>query len=505
MKKLITLALLMLSGVAAHAQLPAGSAAPDFTAPDITGRIWNLHQILESGRPVVMDISATWCGPCWSYHNSGALETFYEQHGPEGDARAMVFFIEGDGSTNTQCLYGPSGCNDVTQGNWVANTPYPIIDNANIANAYDIAYFPTVYLICPDKTVTEVGPDNANLLWTQASACAVSIPANWAKVNTFDAGARSLEFCGPQRIAPSFELANFGTADITAATLELRWNGTVIQTKTFDGLVHPLDLAKVTFDSLDVSEPGALSVEISSLNNGNNSEAAYAEIEFTAPAEDYTGQQIELRLRTDVSAKEIFWVVYDEEGNIFDQGGNSALTPQSGGQYANSADVPIGPGTYNNNATLRDTITVPGACFTFLMVDALGDGFKVPGNYNLRTLGAGTNFHSVVGDFGAYDGAAYGQSTSGTEGLAPNVAAVTLAPNPATESIQLTYELARATSVQIEVCNSVGQLVRSEATRQLVSGSQQQQIDLGSLTNGLYFVRIRTADGGTTTQPFVKM
>lgn len=175
MKKLLLLILFFVAGLQmAQAQIPDGSIAPDFTGVDINGESHNLYSLLNAGKHVYIDVSATWCGPCWNYHNSHALRDLWETHGPPGTDEAFVMFIEGDAATNTACLYGPSGCVGGTQGDWVSGTPYPIIDDASIAGLYQIAYFPTIFYICPiDKKVYEAGQLPATSLWNfRTSHCA---------------------------------------------------------------------------------------------------------------------------------------------------------------------------------------------------------------------------------------------------------------------------------------------------------------------------------------------
>ncbi|MDO8367937.1 MAG: T9SS type A sorting domain-containing protein [Saprospiraceae bacterium] len=159
-KQLLLLMFVMMGWTSAYAQIPDGSTAPDFTATDLNGGSHHLYSLLDSGYTVFLDVSATWCGPCWNYHNSGALEQLYDDYGPNGTNEVRVFFAEGDASTNLACLYGPAGCVGGTQGNWVAGTPYPILhaQGPSIGNSYQISYYPTIFAICPwDKKVYEAG------------------------------------------------------------------------------------------------------------------------------------------------------------------------------------------------------------------------------------------------------------------------------------------------------------------------------------------------------------
>ncbi|GEM_PF-410564 len=164
------------------AQLPDGSIAPDWTLTDINGNTHHLYAYLDSGYTVFLDFSATWCGPCWSYHNSGALEGLYNQYGPGGTNEVRVFFIEGDPTTGIDCLYGQPTCPS-SQGNWVDGTPYPIINDASQNGPYNINYFPTIYGICPDYILEEVGQQSTAGLyaWMQnncATASSLTITVN---------------------------------------------------------------------------------------------------------------------------------------------------------------------------------------------------------------------------------------------------------------------------------------------------------------------------------------
>ena len=141
------------------AQLPNGSQAPDWILTDLNGNTHHLQEYLDAGKTVYIDMFATWCGPCWNYHQTHTLKNLYEQYGPDGTDQVMVFGIESDISTPTNCLYDQN-CPS-SQGDWTAGVPYPIIDitatnGPNMPNNYALSYYPTIYGICPNGQITEV-------------------------------------------------------------------------------------------------------------------------------------------------------------------------------------------------------------------------------------------------------------------------------------------------------------------------------------------------------------
>ncbi|MBK6930814.1 MAG: hypothetical protein IPH12_08005 [Saprospirales bacterium] len=137
MKKIVLLLSFLITGLtAAWAQIPDGSTAPNFTVVDINGNAHSLYTLLDQGKTVYMDVFATWCGPCWNYHQTHALGDLWDQYGPPGTGEAYVLGIEGDAATTVPCITNSAGCSGGTLGNWAAGTPYPLADYSPIMSLY---------------------------------------------------------------------------------------------------------------------------------------------------------------------------------------------------------------------------------------------------------------------------------------------------------------------------------------------------------------------------------
>jgi len=185
--RLLTLTAVTLIALNSKAQVPNGSIAKDFTLTDIKGVTHNLYSYLAAGKTVYLDCSATWCGPCWSYHEAGSFKDLYNQHGPNGTMSKdlIVLFIEVDSKTSLSDLKGiTSPGAQTTQGDWLTGEPYPFIDLAGPSggqffNDYMIKTVPTIYRICPNRKVDYLGYEvkTAAQLYAYASACStVDIP-----------------------------------------------------------------------------------------------------------------------------------------------------------------------------------------------------------------------------------------------------------------------------------------------------------------------------------------
>jgi hypothetical protein len=288
MKKLL---LAFFGGIALHAsaQLPPYSMTPNFTGTDINGNSHTLQDYLDAGKTVIMDVSATWCGPCWGFHQEGVLEDVYETYGPDGTDEMMVFFIEGDNTTDGDDLNGPTAA---SQGDWVTGTAYPIIDDADIADDFAITYFPTVYIICPSGIIWECGvtPDGMNY-WTAEGLhdligdCPSAVLENDPTVLQCNTPATTACGVGAEgSITPQAFLMNVGTAGaLTSATINTYKNGVLINTNNWTGNLDVYESAWVNLSPLNVAANDVVTCRVENGDDmGANNNEATVNFAFTA-------------------------------------------------------------------------------------------------------------------------------------------------------------------------------------------------------------------------------
>lgn len=506
MRKYWAFALLLLTAANLRAQLPSGSIAPDFTATDLNGQSWHLYDLLEQGKVVVLEISATWCPPCWAYHNGHAVHNFYNQHGSDGDGKAMVFFVEGDPATNVNCLYGSSGCNNYTPGSWVSGTPFPIINNHTIADSFQVKYFPTIFVICPNRKAYEVGQWSAADLWAQAQTCPVASGNSNAGIFDFSAGTPLRDVCDDLEIQPAFTLINLGSQALSQATIALHWNNTPVQTMEWSGNLGLYGEVPIAFDKHWVNSGGTLETKITSVNYAptDDDPANNTRTESFTLAKGFNDHKVLLKIRTDQYGAETYWELRDEQGNVLDSGGNQAVGPNGGGKFTG---ITSGPGAYGNNLLLRDTLTLPGpGCYSIHFVDAYGDGMCCTygnGYYRLYNLDDPLTPLLSGGAFRAYEDRAFsvGNTTAtSAPGSAPKD--VLLYPNPAGEQITVEFVLPDAVQFSTTVINALGQAVLHTPAEYAGPGEQQRTLHIGSLPEGLYWLDFR-ADNWQISRKFV--
>lgn len=159
----------------AVAQLANGTVAPDFTLTDYYGNPHNLYSYLNDGKTVFVEFFAAHCPSCWAYHQTSRLKNMYNLYGPVGTNEIMVLALEHDPYNDSTAF---TGNHDpwVTQGNWLAGTPYPIFNvegaDRSVFTDYNVTFYPVIYKICPDKIVERVSTSTTEtVLYQKVQAC----------------------------------------------------------------------------------------------------------------------------------------------------------------------------------------------------------------------------------------------------------------------------------------------------------------------------------------------
>lgn len=566
-KKLLALGLGLFASATAFAQLPDGSVAPDFTLKDLNGNTYNLYTLLAAGKTVFIDVSAAWCGPCWSYHNSGALEELYKQHGPTGAPGVntnttndvMVLMVEGE-STNTRAqLYGTSsGTSHATysQGDWVTGTPYPIIDtNAATTTAFDqawqIGYFPTIYMVCRDRLVQEVG----QLPTAQLYAKAQQLCPTYGPSSTLDA--KAVPYSGTEyffcNATPSVKFQNYSQSNsITSATIKVLNGSTVVNTYTWSGNVAPYGVATVNIPGFSASAFAPYKYEISVTGDANAANNLSADSLFkvysasnavAVPAsENFEGiTALPYRYSTQPGT----YLPFNQSGGIFTlPGANGSTTQailvdfynlssgnttefvfgnfnsQSAANLALDFDVAYSPYTasapendklevlvstdcgttwtsaWSKSGTTLQTRTAATAPFIPAGASEWRHETVVLTPYKSSNMIVKFKGTSNYGNYCWLDNLKLTPTLSVSNVIADQ--SVRLFPNPAKDAAVLSFELRRAGKVQVSVVDAIGRVVAVIADREMTQGAQDVTIATGSLAAGTYTVKIQTEEGATT-------
>lgn len=452
------------------AQLEDGSIAPDWTLTDINGTQWNLYTLLNQNKTVFLDFSAVWCGPCWSYHTSGNLEALYEEYGPDGTDEVMVFMIEADGFSTMDELYGISG---VTQGDWVTGTPYPIVlthigeDSYGAVVDYNIGYFPTIYRVCPDRIIKEVGQAATATLYSGIVNCDFATMNNDPSI---------LWYTGDENTCSTIDLTidiqNMGLEPLTACTIKAFDDGVEVLSYDWTGNLSTFGIEEVNIGSYTPVEPNTdLDIEITSADDDVSNNSVNTLISY----EDGVTQTIHLEFKTDNYPTQLRWEIRDEDDEVIFN------------------DGPYASGDKNEVVFDEDITFATFGCYKFICYDTGGEGLASPGYFEIRNSD-GDFIADNTPNFGSKQTVALKAEDQTAIENSLAIDNLMIYPNPVQSAFNVYLDLSQATDINLTVVDLLGNSVMTIANEHATAGVHQYQVNASTLASGIYFVKVNSGD-----------
>jgi len=275
--------------------------------------------------------------------------------------------------------------------------------------------------------------------------------------------------CSPTALSPKITLYNNGSETITEVHFSYNVNGGTDQTYIWTGQLNSLGSTMVNLPEFNfgVNASNTLNVNLTSINGNptdeNNSDNTIT-VNFNETPYAGDGAAYIVTIVQDQYGSETTWAILNENNDVVNHGG----------PYSNLSNS--GTLTHEHNVLLDSD-----GCYTFVILDSYGDGINGGygnGSYSLKQAD-GTVVFTGNGVFTSEESKYFNVSnTAAVNSIAFDN--LKLYPNPT----QGLLNVSGAANMKLSIIDVKGVVVY-----QFDHLSNQQQIDISGLSNGVYFAK----------------
>lgn len=299
------------------------------------------------------------------------------------------------------------------------------------------------------------------------SPCAASVALD-AGVNTIQQGGTLCD----SAVAFTFTLTNYGTQQLTAATISYSVDGGTAQQYNWTGALNTFQSATVTLPGMNLSV-GSHTVTITSSapNGGTDANTVNDSRSRTFNVVPSSGQYY-LYMQTGDLGSKITWEVTDAQNFVL----------YSGGPYAND---PAG-------VEVSQLWCLPYGCYNFTVYSSADNGLtgsSLSGTYYITDAAGNILIQNHTVNFGAYESNPLCQNlNTGINAVAADMEDISVYPNPSKGIYHISHAQ-NATS--LTVTDALGRNIMSINLKNQAS----RQIDLSGEESGVYFFKFSSAQG----------
>ncbi|MEO0777899.1 MAG: T9SS type A sorting domain-containing protein [Bacteroidota bacterium] len=485
MKQLLPLFLALLCGfrsLPAQSNLPDGYLSTDYEFVDIEGNWHSLYQYLDQGKAIIIDFSAFTCSVCWNYHTSGAMQSIYETHGPDGTDEVMVFMFQAGPNyypPKQSILDGLKGTSQVSSGDWVSTSPYPIIISS-LGSDYRIPGTPSVVTICPNRVTrfsrTISATEHYRFIQENCEAPAADFDVALIEVNG------EVQSCSGGEYIPQVKIQNRGSSAeaFTEATIRSYLNDNLVNTDRWTGSLNTFGFTGVTLSpvpSPSVGEAFDLRVELDwAADQVSDNNSISTEIALPEPIEGPFRVEV---INTNDSTH--YWYeILDAQGEVV--------------RRRTSLDDFL----HTDSQIYLDEFELPTGCYQlrlFCESERFGSFFRFfDRQRNLLTENPRYRRTWTYEEGVRYTAFEVLNNTPTATQQPSTAIALGVAPNPAREQLTLDYTWERSQDIHVHLVDIQGQRWPL-GTESVAVGRQSHHFALPSLAPGLYFLEIRGESG----------
>ncbi|MCB9189537.1 MAG: T9SS type A sorting domain-containing protein [Flavobacteriales bacterium] len=288
---------------------------------------------------------------------------------------------------------------------------------------------------------------------------------------------------------PEITLKNHGQQTLTSCTITYNVDGGANNVYNWTGSLAANATEVVVLGSVSVSGSGSHTFNATVSNpNGNTDEDASNDVIASSFSAVPNSMPVYLNLLVDCYGEEVAW-------QITEQGSSTVLF--SGADYPGTGTSPIANGT-----TVTEDLCLANGCYTFEITDTYGDGMSgsqyngcnTDGDYNLEDYYGNEFFAMTQADYGTGTSHTFCVTTVGVDENDLSTM-INVFPNPAEDNFSILLGNEDLTISSIQIVDVRGALVLNVSN---IQSSVQTNVNVSSLSQGVYFVNITTDQGVVT-------